>query len=83
MYEHREKNGKAIECYRVNEDDSKTKVVISVVRRKKNAIVIMATEQKDSKKPKITINSIAICKGEPLIFTDLVKAEDIKNDSKD
>lgn len=83
MYEHREKNGKAIQCYRVNEDGTKTKVIISVVRRKKNAIVIMATEQKDKKMPKVTINSIAICKGEPLIFTDLVKAEENTNDSKD
>lgn len=76
MYEYKEKHAKAVKCYRINEDGTKTKVVISAVRRKKIAIIIMATEQKDSNKPKVNIMQRKCARNEPLIFEDLERAEE-------
>lgn len=80
MFEYKEKLGKAVKCYRENEDGTRTKVVISAIRRKKIAIVIAATEEEGENKPKVTITQKAIKRNEPLIFDDLVKADDSENE---
>lgn len=82
MFEYKEKLGKAVKCYRENEDGTITKVVVSAVRRKNNAIVIMATEQENDKKPKIDITNIAIKRNEPLIFNDLTRADEWEGTSQ-
>ena len=73
--EYTERSGKAVRCYEINENGERKKAVISCIRKRKNAIVIIAIEN-GSAKPQLRMYKRNYDEGKKLIFSDLEREEE-------
>ena len=73
--EYTERSGKAVRCFHIDESGEKRKAVISCVRKRKNALVILAMDNGEGK-PKFNMYTRKYDEGKKLIFENLERADE-------